>query len=169
VVSYTYSHCIDDTSNADTIHSGSLTGNTFFNANIDRGNCDFDLLHIQPPKRCQVHQQVVGLRKFVRESLADVRELIAGKHANPAVVRQELARHIDSITLLPEGDGAVRYKGNWKLLGGREWCRGAELNCLRRPFQGRALPVSYLGTGTASNFTESAAQWEEKTAHVGKG
>lgn len=29
-----------------------------------------------------------------------------------------------------------------------EWCRGAELNCLRRPFQGRALPVSYLGTGT---------------------
>ena len=25
-------------------------------------------------------------------------------------------------------------------------CRGAELNCLRRPFQGRALPVSYLGT-----------------------
>jgi hypothetical protein len=27
------------------------------------------------------------------------------------------------------------------------WCRGAELNCLRRPFQGRALPVSYPGTG----------------------
>ena len=25
-------------------------------------------------------------------------------------------------------------------------CRGAELNCLRRPFQGRALPVSYPGT-----------------------
>jgi hypothetical protein len=28
-----------------------------------------------------------------------------------------------------------------------KWCRGAELNCLRRPFQGRALPVSYPGTG----------------------
>jgi site-specific DNA recombinase len=65
-----------------------------------------------------VRKQMVGLRKFVRESLAEVRELIAGKHSNPALVRQELARHIDSITLLPEGDGkTVRYKGNWKLLG----------------------------------------------------
>ena len=27
-----------------------------------------------------------------------------------------------------------------------KWCRGAESNCLRRPFQGRALPVSYPGT-----------------------
>jgi hypothetical protein len=25
------------------------------------------------------------------------------------------------------------------------WCRGGELNSLRRPFQGRALPVSYPG------------------------
>src|SRR6185437_9931522 len=31
-----------------------------------------------------------------------------------------------------------------------KWCRGAELNCLRRPFQGRALPVSYLGTGRSA-------------------
>src|SRR5487761_1483504 len=37
-----------------------------------------------------------------------------------------------------------------------KWCRGAELNCLRRPFQGRALPVSYLGTGTISDFTGAA-------------
>jgi hypothetical protein len=28
------------------------------------------------------------------------------------------------------------------------------LNCLRRPFQGRALPVSYLGTGANRDFTE---------------
>jgi hypothetical protein len=28
-----------------------------------------------------------------------------------------------------------------------KWCRGGELNSLRRPFQGRALPVSYPGTG----------------------
>ena len=33
-------------------------------------------------------------------------------------------------------------------------CRGAESNCLRRPFQGRALPVSYLGTGTTLDSTE---------------
>jgi hypothetical protein len=26
------------------------------------------------------------------------------------------------------------------------WCRGAESNCLRPPFQGGALPVSYPGT-----------------------
>ena len=26
-----------------------------------------------------------------------------------------------------------------------QWCRGGELNSLRRPFQGRALPVSYPG------------------------
>src|ERR1700731_2205445 len=36
----------------------------------------------------------------------------------------------------------------------RKWCRGAESNCLRRPFQGRALPVSYLGTGMNKYSTE---------------
>jgi hypothetical protein len=46
---------------------------------------------------------------------------------------------------------------------GRKWCRGAELNCLRRPFQGRALPVSYLGTGSIKDSTEKAAEWEGKT------
>ena len=35
------------------------------------------------------------------------------------------------------------------------WCRGAELNCLRRPFQGRALPVSYLGTGMNKDCTDA--------------
>jgi hypothetical protein len=33
------------------------------------------------------------------------------------------------------------------------WCRGGELNSLRRPFQGRALPVSYPGTGAVKDFT----------------
>jgi hypothetical protein len=28
-------------------------------------------------------------------------------------------------------------------------CRGPESDWLRRPFQGRALPMSYLGTGAA--------------------
>jgi hypothetical protein len=45
-----------------------------------------------------------------------------------------------------------------------EWCRGAELNCLRRPFQGRALPVSYLGTGTINDFTENASWRKAKRA-----
>jgi hypothetical protein len=42
---YTYSHSIDDASNAETILSGSLTGNAYLNANIDRGNSDFDVRH----------------------------------------------------------------------------------------------------------------------------
>ena len=35
---------------------------------------------------------------------------------NDAIVRQQLFRHIDAITLLPEGE-EIRYKGTWKLLG----------------------------------------------------
>src|ERR1700687_1629915 len=34
-----------------------------------------------------------------------------------------------------------------------KWCRGGELNSLRRPFQGRALPVSYPGTGAVKDST----------------
>ncbi|MGO9589036.1 MAG: recombinase family protein [Candidatus Acidiferrales bacterium] len=74
-------------------------------------------------KKGSVAKQVGDLRKFVKEGVADIRELLAGKHSNPARVRQELARHIDTITLLPEG-GAVRYKGSWKLLGYRECAEG---------------------------------------------
>jgi hypothetical protein len=55
--------------------------------------------------------------------MGDIRELISGKHANTFRVRQELARHIDSIKLLPDGD-AIRYKGQWKLLGSRECAEG---------------------------------------------
>ena len=63
-----------------------------------------------------VPKQVAGLRKFVKGSLGDIRALLTGKHAIPAVVRQELTRHIESITLLPDGE-AVKYKGQWRLLG----------------------------------------------------
>jgi len=61
--------------------------------------------------------------------MGDIRELISGKHANTFRVRQELARHIDSIKLLPDGD-AIRYKGQWKLLGSRECAEGG--NCTTR-------------------------------------
>jgi len=72
-------------------------------------------------KQASIHEQMVGLRKFVKESLRDIRELIGGKHTNAAVVRQELARHIDAITLLPDDDGAsVKYKGKWHLVGNAE-------------------------------------------------
>ena len=69
-------------------------------------------------KKGSVSEQVTGLRKFVEHNLRHIRRLISGKYGNPQVVRQELANHIESITLLPEGKaGAIRYKGSWKLLG----------------------------------------------------
>ena len=51
-------------------------------------------------------------------NLGHIRRLITGEYGNPMVVRQELAKHIESITLMPEGKaGAIEYRGNWKLLG----------------------------------------------------
>jgi hypothetical protein len=83
-------------------------------------------------KKGSIHQQIVGLRKFVPQSVGDTRVLLAGKHANPAIIRQELARHIDSITVLPEGEGKeIRYKGEWKLLGDISGAEGG--NCTTRP------------------------------------
>jgi Skp family chaperone for outer membrane proteins len=73
-----------------------------------------------------VRKQMVGLRKFVKESLGDIRELLTGKHANTSPVKGELARHIEGITLLPEGDNEIRYKGQWKLLGGTECAEGPD-------------------------------------------
>lgn len=71
-----------------------------------------------------VRKQMLGLRKFVKGSLGDIRGLLAGKHSNPAIVRQELARHIDAITLLPDGKDSVHYKGQWKVLGEVECAEG---------------------------------------------
>ncbi|HLV96632.1 MAG TPA: recombinase family protein [Candidatus Acidoferrales bacterium] len=76
-------------------------------------------------KKGSLQHQVEGLRKFVRETLRDVRGLLTSKHANPAAIRQELARYIDVITLYPEAKGdSIRYKGGWKVLGGRECAEG---------------------------------------------
>jgi site-specific DNA recombinase len=72
-----------------------------------------------------VHTQVSGLRKFVEHNLRHIRRLISGKYGSPAVVRQELAKHIESITLSHEGKGgAIKYKGQWKLLGDRDGAEG---------------------------------------------
>jgi hypothetical protein len=58
---------------------------------------------------------------------------------NRAIVRQELSRHIDAITLLPEGE-AVRYKGSWKLSGYTGGAEGAGGTLLPKdisvPFEG---------------------------------
>jgi hypothetical protein len=68
-------------------------------------------------KKGSVHEQVTGLRKFVRESLRDIRELLTAKHNSTAILKRELAEHIDAITLLPNGKRDIQYKGQWKLLG----------------------------------------------------
>ena len=77
-----------------------------------------------------VHAQVSGLRKFVEHNLRHIRRLISGKCGNPIVVRQELAKHIESIKLFPEGKGReIRYKGSSRILGRRLQgvCRGREI------------------------------------------
>jgi site-specific DNA recombinase len=79
-------------------------------------------------KKGSVREHVAGLRRFVRDSLGDIRQLLTGKHSNTLGVRQELARHIDSITPMPDGDG-IRYKGEWKLLGNRDGAEGG--NCTK--------------------------------------
>jgi hypothetical protein len=57
--------------------------------------------------------------------------------------------------------------GGWNLIGETlGMCRGGELNSLRRPFQGRALPVSYPGTGAkrfygrVAGVSMSAGGWK---------
>ncbi len=45
LVSYTYSHSIDNASDGQVILSAALTGGNFLNPNIDRGNSAFDLRH----------------------------------------------------------------------------------------------------------------------------
>jgi hypothetical protein len=74
-------------------------------------------------KKGSVKKQIDDLRKFVRESVCDIIELVAGKHPQPARVRQELARHIDAMTLSPDAQGdSLRYMGQWELLGENTEC-----------------------------------------------
>jgi hypothetical protein len=48
-----------------------------------------------------------------------------GKNGNAIVVLQEIAKHIKSITLMPEGKGgAIKYGGEWKSLGDTDGAEG---------------------------------------------
>ena len=86
------------------------------------------------------------------QRIRDLREYLNTDTPN---ARAYLAKHVEKIDMEPSGGGTYIASGRWNLLGSTlGWCRGAELNCLRRPFQGRALPVSYLGTGTIKDSTE---------------
>src|SRR5271155_3654834 len=63
--------------------------------------------------------------------------------------------------------GSPRYYGNFNAEK-KGWCRGAELNCLRRPFQGRALPVSYPGTVGNVHFRQNSGSRKAKCAKTKK-
>jgi site-specific DNA recombinase len=74
-------------------------------------------------KSNSVRSQLRDLRRFVTESLSDVRTLISGKHSNVSAVRMELARHIQSIIIEPKGR-RIRYLGKWDVLGNSECAEG---------------------------------------------
>jgi site-specific DNA recombinase len=83
-------------------------------------------------------------RRFVENRL---RELQSVLNREPRIARAEIAKHVQKITLTPEGQTYIA-SGTWSVLGAWQhgWCRGPESNWLRPPFQGGALPVSYPGT-----------------------
>jgi hypothetical protein len=98
-----------------------------------------------------VRSRIAALKQGALKRIHDLRQCL---NSDPVASRAYLTKHVEKITMDQEG-GVYVASGSWNLLGsdtlGAErtlgMCRGAELNCLRRPFQGRALPVSYPGTG----------------------
>jgi hypothetical protein len=92
--------------------------------------------------------------KALRENVASrLRDLQAVLNSDAISAKSYLTRHVEKIVMEPHGKMYVA-SGGWKLLGETlGMCRGGELNSLRRPFQGRALPVSYPGTGAEKDST----------------
>lgn len=94
-------------------------------------------------KKGSVREQISGLRKFVKENLSDIRALLASKHANPALVRQELSRHVQGIVLRSVGE-KIYYRGEWKVLGTKGSAVGGR-GCAEG--QNRTQPAdSFFGT-----------------------
>jgi hypothetical protein len=98
-----------------------------------------------------VRSRIAVLKQNVVKRMHGLRQCL---NSDPIAARAYVTKHVEKIEMDPDG-GIYVASGSWNLLGsdtlGAErtlgMCRGAELNCLRRPFQGRALPVSYPGTG----------------------
>jgi len=61
-------------------------------------------------------------RKFVESRLSNLQELFS---AEAVVIRAEIAKHVQKITLTPEGCMYIA-SGSWDLLGAWQhgWCRG---------------------------------------------
>ena len=97
-----------------------------------------------------VRSRIEGLRTTVLSKIRDLRTYLNG---DVATARAYLTKHVAKIIMDPD-EGIFVASGSWNLLGDTQgMCRGGELNSLRRPFQGRALPVSYPGTGAVKDFT----------------
>jgi hypothetical protein len=111
-----------------------------------------------------VRSRINELRENALARMRKLREYLAG---DTATARAWLTKHVEKIVMKPNG-GIYVASGNWNLLGVGHVgvCRGAESNCLRRPFQGRALPVSYLGTQTSLYCMENRAVRKVKTGFV---
>jgi site-specific DNA recombinase len=72
-------------------------------------------------KKGSVRSQARDLRRFVTESLRDVRKLLAGNSNN---LKMELAKYVDAITIGPEENRKINYRGGWKLIGNSECAEG---------------------------------------------
>jgi site-specific DNA recombinase len=90
-----------------------------------------------------IERKMRDTRKFVESRLADLRGLL---NAEAAIVRSEIAKHVQKIILTPTGTRTSLRDHGICWVRQRGWCRGPESNWLRPPFQGGALPVSYPGT-----------------------
>jgi hypothetical protein len=96
--------------------------------------------------------RVKALRTNVAGRLRELQSVLNSVLNSDAIsVKPYWAKHVEKIVMEPHGKMYVAA-GVWNLLGETlGMCRGGELNSLRRPFQGRALPVSYPGTGAVKD------------------
>jgi hypothetical protein len=75
--------------------------------------------------------RMLDTRRFVESRLCDLRELC---RAGAMTVRAEIAKHVQKITLTPDGRCYVA-SGTWNLLGAWQhgWCRGPGTNGVPHP------------------------------------
>jgi hypothetical protein len=94
-----------------------------------------------------IERKMLDKRKFVESRLADLRGLLS---AEPAIVRSEIAKHVQKIILTPTGRTYVP-SGSWDLLGTAAWMvPGARIELATPAFSGRRstteLPRHFLHT-----------------------
>ena len=85
--------------------------------------------------------------KFVESRLRELQGLFS---AEGRTIRAELAKHVEKITLTPDGRNYIA-SGTWDVLGAwqHRWCRGPESNWLRPPFPGTRRQILSLAKSVA--------------------